>query len=135
MALVAAVTAVTAVVFGGSALGRGRLMAGVIGRDIVTLMARVTLMAAVMLTVTDGLRQGGPCDQGEAERQAKRHAECQVGPHTDAPSSGRTLTTLNMPACMCISMWQWKAQSPGASAVRSKAIRAPGATLTVCLCG
>ena len=33
---------------------------------------------------------------------------------------GRTVTTLNIPACMCINMWQWKAQSPGASAVRSK---------------
>jgi hypothetical protein len=67
MALVAAVTAV---VFGGSARGRGRLMAAVIGRDVVTLMVRVTLMAAVMLTVAAGLRQGGACDQGEAERQA-----------------------------------------------------------------
>ena len=48
---------------------------------------------------------------------------------------GRTVTTLNMPACMCISMWQWKAQSPGASAVRSKVTLEPGATLTVCFSG
>ena len=45
------------------------------------------------------------------------------------------VTTLNIPACMCISMWQWKAQSPGASAVRSKVTFDPGATLTVCFSG
>lgn len=107
MALVAAVTAV---VIGGRVRGRGRLMAAVIGRDAVTrvisvtLMISVSLMAAVMLTMTAGLSQGWRRDQGEAERQAECHAECQGGPHADAPSSGRTLTTLNMPACMCISM-------------------------------
>ncbi len=55
--------------------------------------------------------------------------------HEAAPASGRTVTTLNMPACMCIRRWQWKAQSPGASAVRSKVTLPPGATLTVCLSG
>jgi len=55
--------------------------------------------------------------------------------HAGTPSSGRTVTTLNMPACMCISMWQWKAQSPGASAVRSNVTFEPGATLTVCFSG
>ena len=55
--------------------------------------------------------------------------------HDAAPSMGRTVTTLNIPACMCISMWQWKAQSPGASAVRSKVTLPPGATLTVCFRG
>lgn len=93
MALMAAVTAV---LFEGRVRGRGRLMAAVIGRDAVTPMISVCLMAAVMLTMTAGLSQGWRRDQGEAERQAERHA--------DAPSSGRTLTTLNMPACMCISM-------------------------------
>jgi len=65
MALVAAVTAV---VFGGSARGRGRLMAAVIGRDVVTLMVLVTLMVRVTLMAA-GLRQGGTCDQGEADRK------------------------------------------------------------------
>ena len=101
MALMAAVTAV---LFEGRVRGRGRLMAAVIGRDAVTPMISVCLMAAVMLTMTAGLSQGWRRDQGEAERQAECHAECQGGPHADAPSSGRTLTTLNMPACMCISM-------------------------------
>ena len=55
--------------------------------------------------------------------------------HDAAPSMGRTVTTLNMPACMCISKWQWKAQSPGASAVRSNVTFEPGATLTVCFSG
>ena len=45
------------------------------------------------------LGQGGPTrghhQRGERERKRK-------GLHETAPSSGRTVTTLNMPACMCI---------------------------------
>ncbi len=73
---------------------------------------------------TSGQHQGQDRDGGE-----------QGAAHRAAPSSGRTVTTLNIPACMCISRWQWKAQSPGASAVRSKVTFEPGATLTVCFSG
>ena len=61
--------------------------------------------------------------------------ECGDHLHDATPSRGRMVTTLNMPECMCISMWQWNAQSPGASAVRSKDKRPPGATFTVCFKG
>ncbi|MNT18701.1 hypothetical protein D3C72_1539180 [compost metagenome] len=71
---------------------------------------------------------------GQHERQDRDGGE-QGAAHRAAPSSGRTVTTLNIPACMCISRWQWKAQSPGASAVRSKVTFDPGATLTVCFSG
>ena len=74
----------------------------------------------------DRAGRGGDQQGNETDRSAD---------HDAPPSKGRTVTTLNMPACMCISMWQWKAQSPGASAVRSKVTLPPGATLTVCLSG
>ncbi len=70
-----------------------------------------------------------------AGREEQRREGDGEAVHDAAPSMGRTVTTLNIPACMCISMWQWKAQSPGASAVRSKVTLPPGATLTVCLSG
>ena len=73
---------------------------------------------------TGGQHQGQNRDSGE-----------QGAAHRAAPSSGRTVTTLNIPACMCISKWQWKAQSPGALAVRSNVTLPPGATLTVCFSG
>ena len=72
---------------------------------------------------------------GHARDGHKRCKADQQTAHAASPSRGRTVTTLNMPACMCISMWQWNAQSPGASAVRSKVTVEPGATLTVCFSG
>ena len=80
-------------------------------------------MPAVIL----GGRRSGDQQQGSERGHQADHAA--------PPSSGRTVTTLNIPACMCISMWQWKAQSPGASAVRSNVTFEPGATLTVCFSG
>ena len=71
---------------------------------------------------------------GQHQGQNRNSGE-QGAAHRAAPSIGRTVTTLNIPACMCISRWQWKAQSPGASAVRSKVTFEPGATLTVCFSG
>src|SRR3546814_1509443 len=58
------------------------------------------------------LRQGGRGDRRDEDAHERLHAA--------SPSSGRTVTTRNIPACMWSSRWQWKAQSPGASAVRSK---------------
>ncbi len=75
------------------------------------------------------LSRNRPCG-GHQRQKTDREPD-----HAASPSRGRTVTTLNMPACMCISMWQWKAQSPGASAVRSKVTLEPGATLTVCFNG
>src|SRR3546814_3379028 len=73
------------------------------------------------------LRQGGRGDRRDEDAHERLHAA--------SPSSGRTVTTRNIPACMWSSRWQWKAQSPGASAVRSKLTLPPGSTLTVCLRG
>ncbi|MND97979.1 hypothetical protein D3C80_903130 [compost metagenome] len=80
------------------------------------------------------MRLGDGGTGGQHQRQNRDSGE-QGAAHRAAPSSGRTVTTLNIPACMCISRWQWKAQSPGASAVRSKVTLEPGATLTVCFSG
>ena len=71
------------------------------------------------------------CRGGERRRQQHREQAL----HAASPSIGRTVTTRIIPACMWSSMWQWKAQSPGASAVRSKLSLAPGSTLTVCFTG
>ena len=102
--------------------GRGRRLCG--GRR--SRCGSVTRMTGVALGQGGSARSQhqGREGQGEGKRL-----------HEAAPASGRTVTTLNMPACMCIRRWQWKAQSPGASAVRSKVTLPPGATLTVCLSG
>ena len=81
-----------------------------------------------------GVRVLSPGAQGAGGEDQRSQGDSEAV-HDAAPSMGRTVTTLNMPACMCISMWQWKAQSPGASAVRSKVTLPPGATLTVCFSG
>ena len=81
-----------------------------------------------------GVRIGGLGLGGSGGEDERRDRDEKTG-HWAAPSRGRTVTTLNIPACMCISRWQWKAQSPGASAVRSKVTLDPGATLTVCFRG
>src|SRR3546814_4054593 len=53
------------------------------------------------------LRQGGRGDRRDEDAHERLHAA--------SPSSGRTVTTRNIPACMWSSRWQWKAQSPGRS--------------------
>ena len=78
------------------------------------------------------LGAGGAGGRGGEDQRRERDGKTV---HAAAPSMGRTVTTLNIPACICISIWQWKAQSPGASAVRSKVTFDPGATLTVCFNG
>ncbi|MNK13248.1 hypothetical protein D3C87_313330 [compost metagenome] len=111
---------------GGAWLGFGRGPRSGLRRTGGRGLGAMACMPAVRLGQggTGGQYQGQNCDGGE-----------QGAAHRAAPSSGRTVTTLNIPACMCISRWQWKAQSPGASAVRSNVTLEPGATLTVCFSG
>lgn len=111
---------------GGAWLGFGRGSGSGLRRASGRGLGAVACMPPVRLGHggTGGQYQGQNRDGGE-----------QGAAHRAAPSSGRTVTTLNIPACMCISRWQWKAQSPGASAVRSNVTFEPGATLTVCFSG
>ncbi len=85
---------------------------------------------AVLVMGVRVLGEGGGGDQRQ-----RRGGRDQQMLHWAFPSSGRTVTTRNIPACMCSSMWQWKAQSPGSLAVRSNETLPPGSTLTVCLRG
>ena len=83
--------------------------------------ARLLRVALLLLLLVRGmiwrLRQRGAGEGDEERRQSGGEH-----PHDATPSSGRTVTTLNMPACMCMSRWQWNAQSPGLSAVTSTSI-------------
>jgi hypothetical protein len=100
-----------------------------VGRFVPLVLAVLIVMAvmAVMFGMGIGLRQRR---HGNGREEGEKH-----GPHASSPSSGRTVTTLNIPACMWNSRWQWNAQSPGASAVRSNVTVPPGSTFTVCFIG
>ena len=103
----------------GHAMPRVRICCGLWRLGRLAMVMRVGILGSLA-----DLGEGGGEDGGGGE-----------GDHAASPSSGRTVTTLNIPACMCSSMWQWNAQSPGASAVRSKVALPPGWTLIVCLRG
>ena len=72
---------------------------------------------------------------GRTRRQDHAGNEERGEPDHAAPPFGRTLTVRIIPAIMWYSRWQWNAQSPTASAVKSQVTLPPGCTITVCLRG
>src|SRR3546814_19619964 len=80
-------------------------------------IGRGLLLGGAMIMLCQGRR----CDRAEEETQERLHAA--------SPSSGRTVTTRNIPASIWISKGQRNTRSPGASEVRSKLTFPPGSTL------
>src|SRR5690606_29415631 len=73
---------------------RGRRRYGVVGLMSDVALARLLRLLDRMLAVLDMLRER--LDSRDREQDPK----CRLPDHAEAPSSGRTVTTLNMPACM-----------------------------------